>query len=70
MAATGTTGSVTITLDRHTAQEIAVTLWGVTSLVGDNTDPTVQRLRGAMFMLADAACDLPSDYFASLERMP
>jgi hypothetical protein len=70
MAAIGTTGSVAITLDRLTAQEIAVALWGVTSLIDDDTDPTVQRLRNAMFVLADAACDIPADYFASLERMP
>jgi CheY-specific phosphatase CheX len=69
MAATDTTGSVTITLDKRTAQEIAVTLWGITSLIDDDTDPTVQRLRNAMFVLADAACELPADYFASLERM-
>lgn len=62
--------TVTVTLDRQTAQEIAVTLWGITSLIHDDTDPTLQRLRNATFIMAEVACELPADYFASWERMP
>jgi len=66
--------TVTVTLDRQTAQEAAVVLWGMTQLLENippnDTSDTVERLRDAVFILAHATCALPHDYFASWERMP
>ncbi len=64
--------TVTVTLDKQTAREVAVALWSLSHLLdnipSNDSSDELGRLRRAAQLIASEACDLPAGYFRGVQR--